>query len=621
MPRHNSGKSLIKSLLKTSQKKNIVADRNFKVDIEEFRKCAHNAEYFVKNYCAIFHPTRGKLKFDMYDFQTDILKGFQNHRCNVVLKGRQEGISTLVAAYMFWMMLFKPPSVIVVMAHRESTSKSILHKIRYMVQELERDQKRNVCKNVLPWPWKNFIKKNVKSIVMPNHSTCIAEAASEDPARGEGATLLVVDEAAIIDNLAAKWSALAPIITTGGSAIVCSTPRGAVGKFYTLCTDAKLDEEFVKKYNVKPTCSASNNNGFNLSIAPYYIVPGRDEAWLNAECKKMGYDDRQRAEEYLAEFLASGDTFLPPGRISKLSGDIVEPKKQEGPGGNVWVWEDPIDGCNYLLVADVAEGASADYSGCHMIKVETGDVVMEYKGKISVHDYAVMLVEYGDRYNTAGIAVERTGPGIAVLEVLHHTIKYPKIYYTPIVDDINNIKRSQRDKDKAVRTYFFNPLIDLYINGKPGFLTNQSTRPQMLNKLSVALTEGTIKIKSHRLMDELKTFIYDAKKQRYQAASGCNDDLVMSLAIASYVYDIAVKEFNLNQEYITSMLSAATLRRKGLPDHLGSHNLYAEQNIYSQNTVKTKEKLEQMHQIYQNKYVRYVNGRMVNLLDEFGFNE
>ena len=71
---------------------------------EEYAKCAANPAYFMKRYSKIQHPTRGKILFELYPFQEDVLHQFNSNRWNIVLKSRQMGISTLIAGYSLWMM-------------------------------------------------------------------------------------------------------------------------------------------------------------------------------------------------------------------------------------------------------------------------------------------------------------------------------------------------------------------------------------------------------------------------------------------------------------------------------------------------------------------------------------
>ena len=44
---------------------------------DEYSKCIKDPVYFMRRYCVIQHPTRGKIPFDLYTFQEDVLNDFQ----------------------------------------------------------------------------------------------------------------------------------------------------------------------------------------------------------------------------------------------------------------------------------------------------------------------------------------------------------------------------------------------------------------------------------------------------------------------------------------------------------------------------------------------------------------
>jgi hypothetical protein len=44
---------------------------------EEYVKCASNPGYFMRKYAKIQHPVRGKILFELWDFQESVLKDFQ----------------------------------------------------------------------------------------------------------------------------------------------------------------------------------------------------------------------------------------------------------------------------------------------------------------------------------------------------------------------------------------------------------------------------------------------------------------------------------------------------------------------------------------------------------------
>ena len=72
----------------------------------EYVKCAKDPVYFLKKYCMIQHPIKGKIPFHLWDFQEKTLEDIKDNRLNVILKARQLGISTLTAGYSLWLMTF-----------------------------------------------------------------------------------------------------------------------------------------------------------------------------------------------------------------------------------------------------------------------------------------------------------------------------------------------------------------------------------------------------------------------------------------------------------------------------------------------------------------------------------
>mgnify|MGYP004306733579 CR=1 FL=1 len=46
---------------------------------QEFKKCAEDPAHFLRAYCYIQHPQKGKIKFDLYDYQEKTLREFWRH--------------------------------------------------------------------------------------------------------------------------------------------------------------------------------------------------------------------------------------------------------------------------------------------------------------------------------------------------------------------------------------------------------------------------------------------------------------------------------------------------------------------------------------------------------------
>ena len=161
---------------------------------EEYVKCASNPAYFMRKYAKIQHPVRGKIFFELWDFQESVLKDFQNERYNICLKSRQLGISTLIAGYSLWMMLFQTDQNILVIATKQETAKNLVTKVRVMYD------------NLPSWLKTAVVEDNKLSLRFKNGSQIKAVSAAADAARSEALSLLIIDEAAFIDNVEEIWA-------------------------------------------------------------------------------------------------------------------------------------------------------------------------------------------------------------------------------------------------------------------------------------------------------------------------------------------------------------------------------------------------------------------------------
>ena len=98
----------------------------------EYKKCAQDPAYFMKKYCVVQHPIKGKVPFHLWAYQEESLKTFEEHRFNIILKARQLGLSTLSAGYSLWMMTFHQDKNILVIATKQDTAKNLVTKVRVM---------------------------------------------------------------------------------------------------------------------------------------------------------------------------------------------------------------------------------------------------------------------------------------------------------------------------------------------------------------------------------------------------------------------------------------------------------------------------------------------------------
>ena len=104
--------------------------------LQELAKCTMDPQYFITEYCWIQHPTKGRMKFDLFDFQCGLLDAYHNHKYSIALISRQMGKSTAAAAYLLWYAMFMPDQTILIAAHKYSGAQEIMQRIRFAYELL-----------------------------------------------------------------------------------------------------------------------------------------------------------------------------------------------------------------------------------------------------------------------------------------------------------------------------------------------------------------------------------------------------------------------------------------------------------------------------------------------------
>ena len=463
----------------------------------EYAKCAQDPVYFLGKYGIIQHPVRGKVNFNLYDFQEKSLESFMQHDYNIVLKARQLGLSTLTAGYALWMMTFQQDKNILVIATKQDTAKNLVTKVRVMHA------------NLPGWLKQPCVEDNKLSLRYKNGSQIKAVASSEESGRSEALSLLIIDEAAFIDKIDTIWGAAQQTLATGGRALVISTPNG-VGNFFHKTWIGAED----------------GTNDFNFIKLHWSVHPERGQEWRDEQDKLLG--PSLAAQECDCDFITSGRGVIDGLLLENLKESSVrEPMEKRGIDSNYWIWQPPNYTKNYVVSADVSRGDGTDYSAFHIIDVETLEQVAEYKGKISTQDFGNMLVNVASEYNNALLVVENNNIGWAAIQQVIDR-EYPNLFYTSkdlqYVDVQHQITNKYRSQER---------------NMVPGFSTTSKTRPLIVAKLEEMFREESVVVHSQRLIDELFVFIYNGN--RAEAMTGYNDDLVMSFAIALWVRDTALR--------------------------------------------------------------------------------
>ena len=474
--------------------------------LKEVIKSGKDPAYFINNYARISHPMRGLIPFKTYSFQNDLVESFNDHRFNVILKARQLGISTITAAYVAWMMLFHRDKNVLVIATKFGTAANLVKKVKAIHKHLP------VWMKIA-----NISIDNRTSFELSNGSQIKASSTSSDAGRSEALSLLVIDEAAHVDGLEELWTGLYPTLSTGGRCIALSTPNGVGNWFHQTCVDAEIE-----------------NNDFFMTTLTWDVHPDRDQQWFDKETKNMSR--RQIAQELECNFNMSGETVFHPEDMELIQNNLCGPKYKTGFDRNLWIWEEYRPENTYFITADVARGDGEDYSTFLIFKIETNDIVAEYKGKATPDLFANILFQTGVEYGSSLIIVENNSVGWAVLSKLQET-GYPNIYYS---------KKSTHEQADSYQAESSGVV--------PGFSTTMKTRPLIIAKFEEFVRNKLINIKSKRLFNEMKTFVWHNGKP--QAMKKHNDDLIMACAIGCWIRDTVYTTNQRAQQYQKAFLSS-----------------------------------------------------------------
>jgi len=486
--------------------------------IAEYKKCKSDVIYFLSTWgCTIDVNTKGKVPFALYDFQKDVVRDFFNNQNIIVLKSRQLGLTTLLAGIATWLMIFYSDKFVLSVSKTEKTAKTFVNKVKNFYRYTPRFLK----PDVIEW--------NKCSVALFNGSMCDASTTTEDTGVSLSVSLLVMDEAALIKQAEKVWTAVAPTISTGGKAVVLSTPRGAYGWFY---------DTYVKSEKALQNNFADPDNNFFPIKLMWWVHPLRDEKWYKKMCATFNNNETIIAQELECSFVLSGEGAFSNKKSMNLQAKAnsllksaikVEPEillknideikmyqklddndkayvrqiLEKEITQNLVFYLEPnhLMGQTVYLGCDVATEGGADHSAINGITNISREQVCCYEGDIEQRYLAYILQLIYLFFNKQAVfAIERNTYGEEVIKTL--------------VRDFNN------------------PRVLDGLDGELGFSTNSATRSIYLRNLFGFITSEPGKLPyiwDVRFYRELETLV--TKGNKIVHAAGKHDDLIMATAI------------------------------------------------------------------------------------------
>jgi hypothetical protein len=296
--------------------------------------------------------------------------------------------------------------------------------------------------------------------------------------------------------------------------------------------------------------------------------------WYEQMCMGMNNDAKMIAQELDVSFIGSGGNVINEEYIEfHEKNNVKEPKYTAGLEQEIWVWEEPQEGHQYIAGIDVSRGDGEDSSTIVIVDFTTMEQVMEYQGKIQPDLLAQIVEEYGNLYKAYSVVDVTGGMGVStVLKLLE--FEYKHLHY----DDTNGKILSARQRELTS----YNKQ-----NKIPGFHATNVRLP-MISNLEYKIRTNGIKIRSSRLISEMKTFIY--KNGRPDHMEGYHDDLIMSLGMALWVMEHSFKNLERLEKQTKAILSS----------WLSTSNPSSTVTTINPETKQVEKKINPNHSAYKN---------------------
>ena len=459
--------------------------------LQELARCTVDPKYFIKNFCYIQHPTKGRLKFELYGYQDRLVDVYHNYRYSIAMLPRQTGKSPCAAAYLLWYAMFNPDSVILIAAHKYSGAQEIMQRVRYMYE---------MCLDHIR---AGATAYNKGSLEFDNGSRIVAQATTENTGRGMSITLVYLDEFAFVPPRVASefWTSISPTLSTGGKCFITSTPNQDNDQFAQIWKQSnKTQDEYGNETEV-------GVNGFKSIVVNWSEHPDRDEKWAAEEQGKIGEERFRR--EHGCEFITADETL-----INSLKLNIMETREPWKRTGQVR-WYKPVDKTKtYIAGLDPSLGTGGDNAAIQIFELPNMKQVAEWKhNKTTITEQIRilkgMLHQIKDEAPDSEIywSVENNTLGEAALVVIEEMGE----------ENIPGTFLSQPKGNNINRRY------------RKGFTTTNKSKLSACSKLKTWVESERIEIASSALLRELKTFV--ARGAGFAAKDGETDDLVMALLL------------------------------------------------------------------------------------------
>jgi hypothetical protein len=353
---------------------------------------------------------KGKLvRLELNDEQVGILDSLSRGHDTLILKPRQIGSTTCVAAYFFWKaFVARGPETYVILSHKMSSSKHILQMHKRFYQSLPKPLQRELEID------------NTSCLKFKDTGAQILAVSSEGSGglRSFTATGCHISEFAFQDNTEElKATALAAL--NGGQLCIESTANfygDALHKEIQLHEGGIVDWSFLffpwtmhSEYKLKPTKDFTPDPDSELTPAQQF--------WEMKMMGKLGETKFRREYPQSVEeaYAQVADAWI----SNSILKDISVIKFDDVEGGR---FQEPVEGDSYAIGVDVGSGSGGDYSALVVVSRGSGQICeVRRSNEMSPSEWAEIVADASSIWNDAKVLVESNGTwgGVVITELKH----------------------------------------------------------------------------------------------------------------------------------------------------------------------------------------------------------
>lgn len=459
----------------------------------------------------------------------------------VVLKARQQGLSTVITAWQYWWISQRKAQKGLVMAHEADATATLWDMYKRCHDNVPEAVK----------PHSKYNSKNELTFDVLDSALRIATAGGRGVARGDTLQVCHLSEVAFWPPGFAKanFNGLIQAVPDerGTAVFIESTAQGMVGKFREAWVGAtaldhtatgyvgffsawfESDEYRVPDYEVPEDFARTpqeeklvkdfglcneqllwrrrkiNNSSEDLFMQEYPATP--DEAFISTGRPVF---EAKLIVDQLQELKSSPKVLRRCSieRITDNIGSIVENTR-----GELRIYRELDSKETYVIGADVGMGVRGGDPSCAQVLDSQLNLVATWLGVAHPDYFAKVLATLGYHYHTALIAPERNNHGLVTCITLRDLL-YPNLY----TDIVEGTLDDGKDTIKL------------------GFFTSEATKPLIIDKLRSNFKSGDIVIQDQTTLEEMQTFVV-TESGKLEAEGGSHDDTVIALALALYVHE------------------------------------------------------------------------------------